>query len=111
MLADAADYGEWKFQRRTTGLCLSAAVFAQKIGWSIGAALFGAIMTAVHFDATMGLQQIQNDPAIMNCIHWLFGILPGVLYASCAILLAFYNLDTPTLQQMKSDLEQRSSIL
>ena len=111
MLADAADYGEWKFQRRTTGLCLSAAVFAQKIGWSIGAALFGAIMTAVHFDATMGLQQIQNDPAIMNCIHWLFGILPGVLYASCAILLAFYNLDTPTLQQMKSDLEQRNSSL
>jgi GPH family glycoside/pentoside/hexuronide:cation symporter len=107
MLADAADYGEWKFQRRTTGLCLSAAVFAQKIGWSIGAALFGAIMTAVHFDATMGLQQIQNDPTIMTSIHWLFGIMPGVLYASCAILLAFYNLDTPTLQQMKSDLENR----
>ena len=107
--ADAADYGEWKFQRRTTGLCLSAAVFAQKIGWSIGAALFGAIMTAVHFDATMGLQQIQNDSTIMNSIHWLFGILPGVLYASCAILLVFYNLDTKTMQQMKSELEQRNN--
>ena len=108
MLADAADYGDWKFQRRTTGLCLSAAVFAQKIGWSIGAALFGAIMSAVHFDANLGLQEIQNTPAIMNSIHWLFGIVPGVLYASCAIFLAFYNLDTKTLQQMKSELEQRT---
>jgi GPH family glycoside/pentoside/hexuronide:cation symporter len=108
MLADAADYGDWKFQRRTTGLCLSAAVFAQKIGWSIGAALFGAIMSAVHFDANLGLQQIQNTPEIMSSIHWLFGIVPGVLYASCAIFLAFYNLDTKTLQQMKSELEQRT---
>ena len=108
MLADAADYGDWKFQRRTTGLCLSAAVFAQKIGWSIGAALFGAIMSAVHFDANMGLQQIQDTPEIMNSIHWLFGIVPGVLYASCAIFLAFYNLDTKTLQQMKTELEQRT---
>ena len=108
MLADTADYGEWKFQRRTTGLCLSAAVFAQKIGWSIGAALFGAIMSAVHFDANLGLQQIQNTPEIMSSIHWLFGIVPGVLYASCAIFLAFYNLDTKTLQQMKSELEQRT---
>ena len=108
MLADAADYGDWKFQRRTTGLCLSAAVFAQKIGWSIGAALFGAIMSAVHFDANLGLQQIQNTPEIMSSIHWLFGIVPGVLYASCAIFLAFYNLDTKTLQQMKTELEQRA---
>ena len=107
MLADSADYGEWKYQRRTTGLCLSAAVFAQKIGWSIGAALFGAIMTAVHYDAAMTTTQIQSDASIMTCIHLLFGIMPGVLYASCALVLAFYNLDTPTLQQMKADLEQR----
>ena len=33
MLADVADYGEWKFNRRTTGLCFSASVLAQKLGW------------------------------------------------------------------------------
>ena len=107
MLADAADYGEWKFNRRTTGLCLSAAVFAQKIGWSIGAALFGAIMSAVHFDGNMELSAVQADSTIMNSIHWLFGIMPGVLYASCAIFLIFYNLDSRTMVQMKDELEER----
>jgi len=108
MLADAADYGEWKFQRRTTGLCLSAAVFAQKIGWSIGAALFGAIMSAVGYNAElMTMSEIQADGAIMSSIHWLFGIVPGVLYASCAIVLAFYNLDNKTMAQMKEELEEQ----
>ena len=106
MLADAADYGEWKFQRRTTGLCLSAAVFAQKIGWSIGAALFGAIMSAVGYNVeTLSISQIQATPAIMNSIHLLFGIVPGALYASCAIFLAFYNLDSKTMAQMKAELD------
>ncbi len=107
MLADAADYGEWKFQRRTTGLCLSAAVFAQKIGWSIGAAIFGAIMTSVGYNAElMSFQQILDSAPIMNSIHVLFGIVPGVLYASCAIFLAFYNLDNATMAQMKHDLDE-----
>lgn len=108
MLADAADYGDWKFNRRTTGLCLSAAVFAQKIGWSIGAAILGAVMSGVGFDpATMTTSEIQATPEIMSCIRVLFGIVPGVLYASCAILLAFYNLDKQTLETMKVELEAR----
>lgn len=106
MLADAADYGEWKFNRRTTGLCLSAAVFAQKIGWSIGAAIFGAIMSSIHFDGGAPLIEVQANEQIMHTFHWMFGIVPGVLYASCAIFLAFYNLDNKTMKQMKNELEQ-----
>ena len=108
MLADAADYGEWKFSHRTTGLCLSAAVFAQKIGWSIGAAIIGAVMSGVGFKPeTMTVSAIQADPVIMDTIHWMFGIVPGLLYASCAIFLVFYNLDGDTLRRMKADLEAR----
>lgn len=106
MLADAADYGEWKFQRRTTGLCLSAAVFAQKIGWSIGAAIWGLVMSLVGFNADkMSIVEIQGSAEIMNSFHWMFGIVPGVLYASCAIFLAFYNLDNSTMAQMKVELD------
>ena len=45
----------------------------------------------------------------MSTIHWMFGIVPGVLYASCAIFLAFYNLDNKTMAQMKKELEIRKS--
>ncbi len=110
MLADAADYGEWRFRRRTTGLCLSAAVFAQKIGWSIGAAILSALMTGVGFNPeAMSITQIQNSPEIISTIHYLFGLVPGVLYASCAIFLAFYNLDNKTMSQMKAELEAQRS--
>ena len=37
MIADSADYSEWKSGRRATGLYFSAATFAQKAGWGIGA--------------------------------------------------------------------------
>lgn len=109
MLADAADYGDWKFNRRTTGLCLSAAVFAQKIGWSIGAALFGVFLSMAGYEPELQLsiEQVRSNPEIMNAIHVLFGIVPGVLYASCAILLAFYNIDNATLATMKAELEAR----
>ena len=110
MLADAADYGEWKFNRRTTGLCLSAAVFAQKIGWSIGAAIMGGVMSAVHFNAElMNITEVQGNEVIMSAFHWMFGIVPGVLYASCAIFLIFYNLDNQTMAQMKQELDELRS--
>ena len=107
MLADVADFGEWKFNRRTTGLTFSASVLAQKLGWAIGAAAAGWILSVSHFVANA---DVQAETAMMG-IRLLVSVIPGVLYASCAIVMAFYNLDTPTMQQMKTELEQRSSSL
>lgn len=107
MLADVADFGEWKFNRRTTGLTFSASVLAQKLGWAIGAAAAGWILSASHFVANA---DVQTDSAMMG-IRLLVSVIPGVLYASCAIFMMFYNLDTATMQQMKTELEQRSSSL
>ena len=103
MLADVADYGEWKFNRRTTGLCFSASVLAQKLGWAIGAAAAGWVLSATHFVANADLQ---SDSALMG-IRLLVSIIPGVLYASCALVMIFYNLDNATMVQMKNDLDAR----
>lgn len=103
MLADVADYGEWRFHRRTTGLCFSASVLAQKLGWAIGAAAAGWLLGATHFVANA---DVQSDAAMLG-IRLLVSVIPGVLYASCALVMCFYNLDTRTMLQMKTDLEQR----
>lgn len=103
MIADSADYGEWKFNHRTTGLCFSAAVLAQKLGWAIGAAAAGWILTASLFVPNA---EIQSESAIQG-IKLLVSVIPGVLYASCAIVMWFYNLDSKTVEQMKQDLEFR----
>src|ERR1039457_2472065 len=49
MIADASDYSEWKSGRRATGLYFSAATFAQKAGWGIGAAIAGWLLTVFHY--------------------------------------------------------------
>lgn len=103
MIADAADYGEWKLNRRTTGLCFSAAVFSQKIGWAIGAAAAGWVLAACHYVADAA---VQSDMAIMG-IRLLVSVIPGVLYASCAIIMAYYNIDMQTQAQMEADLKAR----
>jgi len=49
MIADSSDYSEWKSGRRATGLYFSAATFAQKAGWGIGAAIAGWILTVYNY--------------------------------------------------------------
>ncbi len=105
MIADSADYGEWTTGRRATGLYFSAAVFAQKAGWGIGAAIAGWILAASSFVPNA----VQNDTAITG-IKLLVSVIPGILYMSCALFMIFYKIDSRTTELMKNDLEARRAI-
>jgi glycoside/pentoside/hexuronide:cation symporter, GPH family len=102
MIADSADYGEWKTGRRATGLYFSAAVFAQKAGWGIGAALVGVILSLFNYAAN----QVQTETTITG-IKLLVSVIPGVLYMSCAIFMYFYNIDARTTDMIKTELDAR----
>ena len=102
MLADTADYSEWKTGRRSTGLVFSAATFAQKAGWGIGGALAGWMLAIFKFTPNVE----QTETAITG-IKLMISVIPGILYMSCAILLYFYTIDHETCVVMKSDLDQR----
>lgn len=102
MLADTADYSEWKNGRRATGLIFSAATFAQKAGWGIGGALAGWILALFQFIPN----EIQPDESIMG-IKLLVSVIPGILYMSCAVLLFFYTIDHKTVTLMQLELEQK----
>jgi GPH family glycoside/pentoside/hexuronide:cation symporter len=103
MLADTADYSEWKTGRRATGLFFSASTFAQKGGWGIGGALAGWLLAAFGY-----LQQssVQSDQAILG-IRLLVSVFPGILYMSCAAFLLFYRIDAETCDRMQEELEAR----
>jgi len=49
MYADTADYAEWKFGRRATGIVFSAATFGQKFGWGIGGAITGWLLALFNY--------------------------------------------------------------
>ena len=99
MIADSADYGEWTTGRRATGLYFSAAVFAQKAGWGIGAAIAGWILTISQFVPNA----IQTENAITG-IKLLVSVIPGILYMSCAFFMFFYSIDSKTTDLMKAEL-------
>jgi glycoside/pentoside/hexuronide:cation symporter, GPH family len=102
MLADTADYSEWKFGRRATGLVFSAATFAQKAGWGIGGALAGWLLAIYQF-----VPNIQQTATSLNGIKMMISVFPGFLYMSCAILLYFYAIDHQTCMVMERELEKR----
>jgi len=99
MLADTADYSEWKTGRRSTGLVFSAATFAQKAGWGIGGALAGWLLAIFKF-----VPNIEQTATAINGIKLMISVFPGILYMSCAILLYYYNIDQQTCLVMQRDL-------
>ena len=68
-----------------------------------GAAAAGWILDMSNFVSN---GDTQPDSAIFG-IKLLVSVIPGVLYASCAIVMAFYNIDADTTTQMKIDLEAK----
>jgi GPH family glycoside/pentoside/hexuronide:cation symporter len=102
MLADAADYSQWKNNRRATGLVYSAATFAQKAGFSLGGAIVMAILSVFGFVAN----QPQTESSILG-IKLSMSVVPAAVAFIGAILLLFYKLDDATVAQIEKDLAKR----
>ena len=102
MLADTADYSEWKSGRRSTGLVFSAATFAQKAGWGIGGALAGWLLAIFKFTPN-----VEQSLEAINGIKLMISVFPGILYMSCSILLFFYSIDKQTCELMEKELQER----
>ena len=58
MYADTADYGEWKNNRRSTGLVFSASTMSQKFGWAFGAFIALNLMSQLVFNQIPNNQRI-----------------------------------------------------
>jgi GPH family glycoside/pentoside/hexuronide:cation symporter len=88
MYADVADYGQYKFGRRSTGLIHSASLFSLKTGSMIGGSLGGHMLGWFGFVAN----QEQSRQTLWG-IMLMFSIVPAVLAAGKAIALWIYPLD------------------
>lgn len=104
MYADTADYAEWKWNRRSTGLVFSAASFAQKLGWALGGAGTGWLLA--YFGYQAGSAQSAET---IHGIVMMMSLIPTVGAIIAIIALFFYPLDEGTVRTMGSDLELRRS--
>ncbi len=108
MLADAADYNEWKTGRRATGLTYSAATFSQKAGFSLGGAIAMWILSMFGYVEPGKTDEVvhQTSEAVLG-IRISISIVPAVIAAIGAVLLFFYNLKDETVYEIEAELKAR----
>ncbi len=102
MYADTADYGEWKFGRRATGLVFSAATFSQKMGWAVGGALAGFVLTLIGFIAN-----VHQTEATLSGIRHMMSTIPAGIAMLVIVIALFYNLTSKLEKQIGVDLQAR----
>lgn len=102
MYTDTADYGEWKFGRRATGLIMSASLFALKLGVAIGGAITGWVLASYGFEPN----QVQSAESIQGILV-LFGIYTAIIGIIGALLMVFYPLNNKMMEKIEEDLISR----
>ena len=102
MIADVADYSEWKNNRRATAIIFSAMMVGLKGGLSIGGALVASILGYYGYEA--GVEQVSNT---LYGIKMLISIFPSVPFIFCVLLLFFYEIDKNMESQIEIDLKNK----
>jgi GPH family glycoside/pentoside/hexuronide:cation symporter len=102
MYTDAADYSEWKNNRRATGLIMAASLFALKLGLSLGGAIVGWVLAYHGFAANQ--VQTQNS---MHGIILLMSFYPAVFGIAGGALMLFYPLTNKMMIKIEEELTAR----
>ncbi len=102
MYGDVADYGEWKFGRRSTALVYSASLFSINAGIMIGGALVPVFLARFGFVPNA----VQSASAILG-ITLAFSIGPGVFALLKGIVLWTYPLDQKRVDEVEQGLIDR----
>ncbi|MEQ1796573.1 MAG: glycoside-pentoside-hexuronide (GPH):cation symporter [Lacibacter sp.] len=104
MIADVADYSEWKNNRRATAIIFSAMMVGLKGGLSIGSALLTLILGLFHY--VPNSDAVQTEAAI-NGTKMLVSIFPAIPFLIGIGLLFFYEINKKKEVQIEADLKLR----
>jgi GPH family glycoside/pentoside/hexuronide:cation symporter len=102
MYADIADYSEWKTGRRATGLVFSSSSMSQKMGWTLGGAITGWLLSAYGFEANAE-QTIES----LEGIRLMITIYPAAGAILSALFLIKYKLSDKYMTGISTDLDSR----
>jgi GPH family glycoside/pentoside/hexuronide:cation symporter len=101
--ADVADYSEWKTGRRFTGMVFATIGFGLKSGLALGQASFLWVMAGwFHYDTKL--------PSAADAVagyRACSGLVVGLLFAICSMLLIAYQLNKRATIQMADELAER----
>jgi sugar (glycoside-pentoside-hexuronide) transporter len=102
MMADVADFSEWKNRRRATAVIFSAIIFGLKAGLGIGGAIGGYLLDAYGYVPNA----VQSAHALLG-IRLAASIYPAIAFLLCAVCLTFYRIDKTLELEMSRELTER----
>jgi Na+/melibiose symporter-like transporter len=102
MMADVADYAEWKTKRRATGVVFAGIVFALKAGLGLGGAICGWFLAAYDYVPNA----VQTEHALFG-IRMTGSIFPAVTFFLGVIALLFYGINRELNLRIQDELIER----
>jgi len=103
MIADVADFSEWKNNRRATAIIFSAMMVGLKGGLSIGSALVAWVLGLYGY-VPKGETQVESA---IHGTKMLVSIYPAIPFLLGCGLLFFYEINKKMEVQIESDLKER----
>lgn len=100
MITDVNNYGEWKTQRRITGMNVAANIFVIKLGVAVGGAILGWVLAYYHYAANTAVQ----PASAVQGVVLLFTLVPSIFYVLTAISIKFYGLTENRMNGIVDDL-------
>jgi GPH family glycoside/pentoside/hexuronide:cation symporter len=102
---DTADYGEWRFGRRSTGLIMAASLFALKLGLAFGGTFVGWILEYHGF-----IPNAAQSNEAMYGIKMLMSFYPAIFGVAGGLVMIFYPLKNRVMLKIEEDLVKRRSV-
>lgn len=103
MIADVADYSEWKNNRRATAIIFSAMIFGLKAGLSIGGALVAGILAFFGYSEQLAVQ----SPETIQGIRLSISVFPTITFFIAVGCLFFYEINKEKELEIQNDLMKR----
>lgn len=97
MIADTADYGQWKLGQRATGLIFSTGTAVTKIGWSIGPAVSLWLLDSYGFVANQ-----DQTPETIHGLHLIMSLIPAGLTVLAAGTMMLYPINARVEKEMET---------
>lgn len=103
MIADVADYSEWKTNRRATAIIFSAMIVGLKVGLTLGSSILSSILDYFHYSAELAIQSPDTINGIKLSVS-VFASIPFFLAVAC---LFGYGINKAMEQRIENELTAR----
>src|SRR5690606_208855 len=107
MIADVADYSEWKNNRRATAIIFSAMIVGLKVGLTLGSALVTNILDSFNYNPDLAVQAADTINGVKLAVS-VYASIPFLLAVACMFA---YRINKNMEQKIERELAERRATI